>query len=351
MAKTENTSAPKSRRVKTPEQKERDKIAARERRKKVKEGTHRIGGKGDFKECLKKRDKNQIAICPNCSRVYNPRRDQETEYCCVNCLGESRWKPFLECAKCHALAGLGYRASATVMGVDCAVVLRIRKKKKINAVLPSSTGWHGVKTEIHVEQDRQKELYAKYERAWMSEVGSSKKFPDWSSLYYQYINRKKQKAMYDSPENLYERASMRSIWLHSVKRIYPDWSPLLYNRRRLMTKEQKAVDNLRTRFKELIKTTKKGGSQRISKLIGCTTQQLASHLESKFTKRMTWDNYGTYWHIDHVLPCSSFDHAVPEQVAQCWHWTNLAPLEAQKNLNKSDSITKPQMQLLLCSSH
>jgi len=62
-------------------------------------------------------------------------------------------------------------------------------------------------------------------------------------------------------------------------------------------------------------------------LLGCTTGQLISYLESKFTLGMTWDNYGQYgWHIDHVIPCAAFDLTDPEQQKQCFHYTNLQPL-------------------------
>ena len=96
-----------------------------------------------------------------------------------------------------------------------------------------------------------------------------------------------------------------------------------------------------------MKTTRRGGAMIRSSVIGCTTKELARHLESKFTQGMSWDNYGTYWHVDHILPCASFDHTDDGQVKQCWHWTNLQPLEASRNITKSDSITEPQMSLTM----
>jgi hypothetical protein len=111
------------------------------------------------------------------------------------------------------------------------------------------------------------------------------------------------------------------------------------------------ADRKRRRFKGIIETIKRGGSRSISSLTGCTANQLKRHLESGFKRGMTWDNHGTYWHVDHILPVASFDHTDPKQVAQCWHWTNLRPLDAKTNIRKGDRITHPQMQLLLCVSH
>jgi len=109
------------------------------------------------------------------------------------------------------------------------------------------------------------------------------------------------------------------------------------------------ADRKRRRFKGIIETIKRGGSRSVSTLTGCTASQLKKHLELGFKRSMTWDNHGEHWHIDHILPVASFDHTDPKQVAQCWHWTNLRPLEAKANIIKGDRITEPQMQLLLCA--
>lgn len=81
--------------------------------------------------------------------------------------------------------------------------------------------------------------------------------------------------------------------------------------------------------------------------IGCSLEDLKAWLESKFRRGMSWGNYGKKWHVDHVIPCSAFDLTIPEQLDQCWHFTNLQPLEALANLRKSNKITQPQMNLRL----
>ena len=70
-------------------------------------------------------------------------------------------------------------------------------------------------------------------------------------------------------------------------------------------------------------------------LIGCTIEELRSHLESQFVNGMSWDNYGrTGWHIDHIRPCASFDLSDPVQQRQCFHYSNLQPLWAADNIRK-----------------
>jgi hypothetical protein len=40
------------------------------------------------------------------------------------------------------------------------------------------------------------------------------------------------------------------------------------------------------------------------------------------------------WHIDHIVPCESFDLTDPAQQGQCFHFSNLQPLWARENLRK-----------------
>lgn len=75
------------------------------------------------------------------------------------------------------------------------------------------------------------------------------------------------------------------------------------------------------------------------KYVGCTPGELVKYLESKFKDGMSWDNYGFYgWHIDHIIPVSSFDLSKEEDLVKCFHYTNLQPLWADENLRKSNKI-------------
>ncbi len=74
-------------------------------------------------------------------------------------------------------------------------------------------------------------------------------------------------------------------------------------------------------------------SKRTMKLLGCTIDELWTYLESKFTEGMTKENHGK-WHVDHIIPCASFDLSDPEQQEKCFHYTNLQPLWAIDNMKK-----------------
>lgn len=37
---------------------------------------------------------------------------------------------------------------------------------------------------------------------------------------------------------------------------------------------------------------------------------------------MNWDNYGS-WHIDHIIPCSSWDLSNEDDIYKCFNYLNL----------------------------
>jgi hypothetical protein len=70
-------------------------------------------------------------------------------------------------------------------------------------------------------------------------------------------------------------------------------------------------------------------------ILGCSYEEFITHLESKFTEGMTWENYGE-WVIDHKIPLAS---AVTEsQIIELNHYTNLQPLWWDENRQKSDKL-------------
>lgn len=73
-------------------------------------------------------------------------------------------------------------------------------------------------------------------------------------------------------------------------------------------------------------------------ILGYTAKDLKEHLEKKFKPGMSWDNYGAYWHIDHIRPQSWFKYNSINDIEfiECWALNNLQPLEAIENIRKSN---------------
>ena len=78
--------------------------------------------------------------------------------------------------------------------------------------------------------------------------------------------------------------------------------------------------------------------------------ELKTHLEAGFKKGMSWDNYGSVWQIDHVIPVSWFNYKTKEDYGfkQCWRLENLKPMFSQENRKKSNKYSEnAQLKILM----
>jgi hypothetical protein len=119
----------------------------------------------------------------------------------------------------------------------------------------------------------------------------------------------------------------------------------------IYTKNRRKIDvnyKMRTVLSNRINSTLKNNfkSQSTIKLLDCSIDQLKQYLEKQFKQGMKWSNWGTgygnkgmkQWHIDHKIPCASFDLSKPAEQKKCFHYTNLQPLWAEENRRKKDKI-------------
>jgi len=89
---------------------------------------------------------------------------------------------------------------------------------------------------------------------------------------------------------------------------------------------------LRSRLNKALKSKRWYKTKGFNEYIGCSRDQLKVHLETQFTKGMTWENHGK-WHIDHIIPlCSA---KTEEDIYKLCHYTNLQPLWAIDNFKKN----------------
>ena len=96
-------------------------------------------------------------------------------------------------------------------------------------------------------------------------------------------------------------------------------------------------EGLRNRLHQAIKGGYKSGSA--VRDLGCSVSDFRQYLESKFQEGMTWDNWtNDGWHIDHIIPLSHFNLEDRNQLLIACHYTNLQPLWAQDNFQKSNKI-------------
>ncbi len=99
----------------------------------------------------------------------------------------------------------------------------------------------------------------------------------------------------------------------------------------------KLTVNLRKRLVRALKGIIK--SDTTMNLVGCSREYLINYIESQFDDEMSWSAYlENKIHIDHILPCSSFDLTKEEEQRKCFNYFNLQPLWARDNISKGAKL-------------
>ena len=96
---------------------------------------------------------------------------------------------------------------------------------------------------------------------------------------------------------------------------------------------------LRGRIRSVMKTKNAKKNSQVYDLLGCSLESFKKHMENQFSSGMSWSNIGK-WHIDHIYPLSKFDLTKLEEQKKAFHYTNMQPLWAKDNLQKSSKILK-----------
>jgi len=91
--------------------------------------------------------------------------------------------------------------------------------------------------------------------------------------------------------------------------------------------------NLRRRLKLALEGNFKAGSA--VRDLGCTIEFLIAYLQDKFYGKISWDNYGTYWEIDHVKALWKFDLTQRSEFLNAVNFTNLQPLTKPDHKKKT----------------
>jgi len=158
-----------------------------------------------------------------------------------------------------------------------------------------------------------------------------KKNPEWLERHKEYMRQYQRKWRKDNPVySKKHREQMRGWYQKNGKRVREIRYSKLHERIAAM---------LRSRINQALRAKAKKSAHTIE-LVGTTVVRLKEHLEKQFKPGMTWENHGLRgWHCDHIKPIASFDLTDPEEQKKAFHYTNLQPLWAKENLQKSSKIS------------
>ncbi len=172
----------------------------------------------------------------------------------------------------------------------------------------------------------------------------------WKILYKKWIDKNREKVnrkrrekyvsvfVRKTPEELSIKARLRnrSYYLRHRERVMR--STVAIHKRRMKTDVGYRIKNLmRTRLWKAVKGVSK--HKETMMLLGCSIEELKSHLEQQFMPGMNWTNYGKGgWVIDHVIPLALFNLEDQSSLEKAAHYLNLQPMWELENLKKGHKI-------------
>lgn len=167
---------------------------------------------------------------------------------------------------------------------------------------------------------------------------------NYNKKYYQdnseQLKERQRNYYQDNKEHYYEYEKERSKRLERVKynkQYNKTYRQENLERLRKWDKQRNKENKLNRNFSTAICIALRGNKaeQHWEDLVPYTLQELKEHLEKQFDENMNWDNYGSYWEIDHIIPQNTFNIETENDIdfKICWSLANLRPLE--KSLNRS----------------
>jgi hypothetical protein len=56
---------------------------------------------------------------------------------------------------------------------------------------------------------------------------------------------------------------------------------------------------------------------------GLDIKSFREWIEIQFTEDLNWENFGSKWQFDHIVPVAYFDFSVKEELKLCWNFINI----------------------------
>jgi hypothetical protein len=148
------------------------------------------------------------------------------------------------------------------------------------------------------------------------------------------LYREENKTTINHQRKEYRRRPEIQIHIKEKQKEYLPVRKIKIQERRQNDLNFKMSEILRSKIHKMLKNQ----NTSYANLIGCDVDFLKKWLEFRFSNEMNWDNLGSYWQIDHILPINGFDFTKENNKQICFHWTNLQPLTSLENRQKSDKL-------------
>ncbi len=292
-----------------------------------------------------------------CSECKDPDRRHRAKGLCVECYGKEYRKERIKSPEpklnflCSECKDLTRKHRARGLCNKCYAKYYYRNKQEIKRNLRSKPDWICLKCRNPNRKHSAKGLcqHCYDERKYKEKYGERKNFkhgPDWKCPN---CGSKKYCA-----NNLCEKCYSRRRYLNGDPKEHKEMRATWYQKNK---KHHKSIikDYKRNRYQidiefkirstitgslsfQLKRQNNSKNGQSYRKYVPFTIQKLKKHLESQFNENTNWNNYGTYWWIDHIIPQSLYDFTSLKEIKKCWSLKNLRPLEKSENIRKNNKL-------------
>ena len=71
---------------------------------------------------------------------------------------------------------------------------------------------------------------------------------------------------------------------------------------------------------------------------GLSIEQFRTWIEIQFVEELNWENFGSAWQFDHIVPVAYFDFSVEDDLILCWNFTNIRVARIELNKTNGNRI-------------
>ena len=83
---------------------------------------------------------------------------------------------------------------------------------------------------------------------------------------------------------------------------------------------------------------------------GLSIEKFRNWIEIQFTEELNWENFGSAWQFDHIVPVTYFDFSIEEDLVLCWNFSNIRveTIDINKNRGSRNDVmaVKPYFESL-----
>jgi hypothetical protein len=79
-------------------------------------------------------------------------------------------------------------------------------------------------------------------------------------------------------------------------------------------------------------------SEAYAPYFGLDIENFRKWIESQFEQSLNWENFGSLWQFDHIVPVTYFDFGSEEELKLCWNFINIRVEKLELNKNRGNRI-------------